>query len=31
VRWEKLENLPQYEFLEADRLLVRDLAAGKAL
>jgi 8-oxo-dGTP diphosphatase len=31
VRWEKLDNLPQYEFLEADRLLVRDLAAGKAL
>ncbi len=31
VRWEKLGNLPQYEFLEADRRLVSDLAAGRLL
>lgn len=31
VRWVKLEELPNYEFLAADRGLVRDLAAGKLL
>ena len=31
VRWEKLENLPQYDFLDADRQLVIDLAAGTVL
>ncbi len=31
VRWEKLENLPGYNFLEADRQLVIDLAAGTVL
>jgi 8-oxo-dGTP diphosphatase len=31
VRWVKLEDLPEYEFLAADRGLVRDLAAGKLL
>jgi 8-oxo-dGTP diphosphatase len=31
IRWEKLVNLPQYDFLAADRGLVRDLAAGKLL
>ncbi len=29
IRWEKLVNLPQYDFLAADRGLVSDLAAGK--
>ncbi len=27
-KWVKLEELPQYEFLAADRGLIRDLAAG---
>jgi len=31
VRWTKLEDLPSYDFLAADRGLVRDLAAGKLL
>lgn len=31
VRWVPLEELPQYEFLAADRGLVADLAAGKLL
>jgi 8-oxo-dGTP diphosphatase len=31
VRWVRLEELPEYEFLAADRGLIRDLAAGKLL
>jgi 8-oxo-dGTP diphosphatase len=31
VRWTKLEDLPTYDFLAADRGLIRDLAAGKLL
>lgn len=31
VRWIKLEDLPTYDFLAADRGLIRDLAAGKLL
>jgi 8-oxo-dGTP diphosphatase len=31
VRWVKLTHLPDYEFLAADRGLIRDLAAGKLL
>jgi 8-oxo-dGTP diphosphatase len=31
MRWVKLEDLPEYDFLAADRDLVRDLAAGKLL
>jgi len=31
VRWVKLHDLPSYEFLAADRKLIRDLAAGKLL
>jgi 8-oxo-dGTP diphosphatase len=31
VRWVKLEDLPSYDFLAADRDLIRDLAAGKLL
>jgi len=31
VRWENLAKLPQYDFLEADLGLVRDIAAGKVL
>ena len=31
MRWCPLRNLPQYDFLSADRNLVRDLAAGKLL
>lgn len=30
-KWVKLEELPNYEFLAADRGLIRDLAAGKLL
>jgi 8-oxo-dGTP diphosphatase len=30
-RWVKLEELPNYDFLAADRNLIRDLAAGKLL
>jgi 8-oxo-dGTP diphosphatase len=31
VRWVKLEDLPGYDFLAADRGLIKDLAAGKLL
>ena len=31
VRWAKLETLPEYDFLMADRGLVKDLAQGKLL
>jgi 8-oxo-dGTP diphosphatase len=31
VRWVRLEELSGYEFLAADRGLIRDLAAGKLL
>jgi 8-oxo-dGTP diphosphatase len=31
VRWTRLEELTHYEFLAADRGLIRDLAAGKLL
>jgi 8-oxo-dGTP diphosphatase len=31
VKWVRLEDLPEYEFLAADRGLIRDLAAGKLL
>jgi 8-oxo-dGTP diphosphatase len=31
VRWTRLEDLPGYDFLAADRGLIRDLAAGKLL
>ncbi|HWE86291.1 MAG TPA: (deoxy)nucleoside triphosphate pyrophosphohydrolase [Terracidiphilus sp.] len=31
LRWTRLEDLPQYEFLPADRGLIRDLASGKLL
>ncbi len=31
VRWVKLEDLPAYDFLAADRGLIKDLAAGKLL
>ena len=31
VRWVKLRDLPEYDFLAADRGLIRDLAAGKLL
>ncbi len=31
VRWVRLKDLPEYEFLAADRGLVKDLAAGKLL
>jgi len=31
VRWTKLEDLPTYDFLAADRGLIRDRAAGKLL
>ena len=31
VRWVERTELPQYDFLEADLTLVRDLAAGKLL
>ncbi len=30
-KWVKLEDLPSYDFLAADRGLIRDLAAGKLL
>ena len=30
-RWVRLEELPDYDFLPADRGLIRDLAAGKLL
>jgi 8-oxo-dGTP diphosphatase len=31
LRWVRLEDLPNYDFLAADRALIRDLAAGKLL
>jgi len=31
VKWARLADLPSYEFLAADRGLIRDLAAGKLL
>jgi 8-oxo-dGTP diphosphatase len=31
IRWVKLQDLPGYDFLAADRGLIRDLAAGKLL
>jgi 8-oxo-dGTP diphosphatase len=31
MRWVKLEDLPSYDFLVADRGLIRDLALGKLL
>ena len=31
VKWVKLEALPEYDFLAADRDLIKDLAAGKLL
>ena len=31
LKWVKLEDLPEYDFLPADRGLIRDLAAGKLL
>jgi len=31
VRWVKLEDLSGYDFLAADKGLIRDLAAGKLL
>jgi 8-oxo-dGTP diphosphatase len=31
IRWSPLRDLPGYDFLAADRELVRDLAAGKLL
>ena len=31
VRWTKLEDLPSFDFLAADRGLIRDLADGKLL
>ena len=30
-KWARLEDLPSYDFLAADRGLIRDLAAGKLL
>jgi 8-oxo-dGTP diphosphatase len=30
-KWVRLEDLPEYDFLAADRGLIRDLAAGKLL
>lgn len=31
VRWARLEDLPEFDFLPADRGLIRDLASGKLL
>jgi 8-oxo-dGTP diphosphatase len=31
VKWARLEDLPEYDFLPADRGLIRDLASGKLL
>lgn len=31
LKWTKLEELPEYDFLPADRGLIRDLASGKLL
>lgn len=31
IRWTRLPDLPNFDFLAADRTLIRDLAAGKLL
>ncbi len=31
LRWTRLQELPEYDFLPADRGLIRDLASGKLL
>ncbi len=31
LKWVRIEDLPAYDFLPADRGLIRDLAAGKLL
>ena len=31
IQWAAAQDLPKYDFLEADLTLVRDLAAGKLL
>lgn len=31
LRWARLKDLPEYDFLPADRGLIRDLASGKLL
>src|SRR5579871_2872394 len=31
LKWTRLEHLPEYDFLPADRGLIRDLASGKLL
>jgi hypothetical protein len=31
VVWAERETLPQYDFLEADKSLVEEIAAGKVL
>jgi 8-oxo-dGTP diphosphatase len=31
IQWSTPQDLPKYDFLEADLTLVRDLAAGKLL
>jgi 8-oxo-dGTP diphosphatase len=31
MQWAEPKDLPTYDFLEADRLLVKELAAGKLL
>lgn len=31
LKWVRLEDLPEYEFLAADRGLIKELAAGKLL
>ena len=31
IKWARLEDLPSFDFLAADRGLIRDLAAGKLL
>ena len=31
IRWAEPKDLPEYDFLEADETLVRDLAAGKLI
>ena len=31
LQWARLEKLPEYDFLPADRGLIRDLASGKLL
>ncbi len=31
LKWSRLEDLPEYDFLPADRGLIKDLASGKLL